>query len=435
MSVIVAGPTGSGKSTLVNSLAGAPVAAAGALRPTTMSPLIVASSSSAPVLSEIAGVSCEVVFRDHPLLERMSLVDTPDIDSTLSSHRRAAESLIDCADAVVFVTSALRYADEAPWEVLRRALSRGAPVINVLNRVSSMTSGAIVDFRARLRAAGIDDDLVTVSEYHLTGESILPPVAVRSLAARLIDLVERDESERVRTWQRVFTSVLDRALRLADDLEDLAEERRRTMGVLSARAHARVERLDLSPIRRDLLDGAPPGPTRRSLRRWERRNRLPEAEIAELRSRSARRLAAIVETDMRTWLSSQVALEMSPSDRSRAMRHVGGLASAAADGWVEFVHRIARPIAPSSSWAVEAILIDAATSPAQSELALRAFGDETDELVERARRELMSRIEAAYDQVVELVCVPIGGSPAPGSLDRLRSITDGVAMVLADADA
>ena len=42
-----------------------------------------------------------------------------------------AETMIDNADIVVYVSSALRYADLVPWEVLRRAHSRGVPVIQV----------------------------------------------------------------------------------------------------------------------------------------------------------------------------------------------------------------------------------------------------------------------------------------------------------------
>ena len=59
--------------------------------------------------------------RPRPILEELILVDTPDIDSTSVEHRAMAETMIDNADIVVYVSSALRYADLVPWEVLRRA--------------------------------------------------------------------------------------------------------------------------------------------------------------------------------------------------------------------------------------------------------------------------------------------------------------------------
>ena len=97
---------------------------------------------------------------------------------------------VDNADVIVFVTSALRYADEVPWQVLRRAISRGTPVIHVLNRVGSSSSGAVIDFKSRLAAAGLEPDPVTVPEHHLSaGAQRVPSLAVRALQRRLGEVV------------------------------------------------------------------------------------------------------------------------------------------------------------------------------------------------------------------------------------------------------
>jgi hypothetical protein len=85
----------------------------------------------------------------------MTFIDTPDIDSTAVHHRVVAEALVDVADVVVFVTSGIRYADGVPWEVLRRALSRGATVIPVLNRVGAGSVGLVTDYTHRLEDAGV----------------------------------------------------------------------------------------------------------------------------------------------------------------------------------------------------------------------------------------------------------------------------------------
>ncbi|HEX9762587.1 MAG TPA: GTPase, partial [Acidimicrobiia bacterium] len=150
--VVVAGPTGSGKSTLVNTLAGLDLSLTGPMRPTTTVPLVLTRAARHEAGMSVGGVECVVRTGLAPILEHMSLIDTPDIDSTSVEHRVVAEILIDHADIVMFVTSALRYADNVPWEVLRRALSRGTTVIPVLNRVGAESGAALLDFRALLSA-------------------------------------------------------------------------------------------------------------------------------------------------------------------------------------------------------------------------------------------------------------------------------------------
>ena len=203
--VVFAGPTGSGKSTLVNSISGYQVSETGPIRPTTTAPVVLASSENAERLGRISGVVCDVVEGAAPILDSVALIDTPDIDSTSTEHRAITETLIDNADVVVFVTSTLRYADLVPWQVLRRAVSRGAPVINVLNRYTSSSAGAYVDFRRLLAAEGLTTDIVRVPEHHLgSGAHSVPSLAVKELARRLVD-VARDRND----YQQ---GVLDRVL-------------------------------------------------------------------------------------------------------------------------------------------------------------------------------------------------------------------------------
>ncbi|MDP9493720.1 MAG: 50S ribosome-binding GTPase, partial [Actinomycetota bacterium] len=111
--VVFAGPTGAGKSTLLNSVSGLEIAETGPLRPTTTQPVILAAGAAG--YDVIGGIECEVVEGKAPILGSMTLVDTPDLDSTAVAHRVAAETMIDNADIVVFVSSALRYADLVPW--------------------------------------------------------------------------------------------------------------------------------------------------------------------------------------------------------------------------------------------------------------------------------------------------------------------------------
>ena len=154
--VVVAGSTGAGKSTLVNSLLGEEVSAAGVLRPTTRRPMLAHHPLDAPFLV------------DHPLLEivdvvarevvprGLALIDAPDLDSLLATNRSTAHRLLEAADLWLFVTTAARYGDALPWEVLDRAVERGTSMAMVLNRVPDQALVTVRgDLMARLRARGM----------------------------------------------------------------------------------------------------------------------------------------------------------------------------------------------------------------------------------------------------------------------------------------
>ena len=65
----------------------------------------------------------------------VAVIDAPDIDSVERDNRELADLLLEAADLCVFVTTATRYADLVPWQVLRRAQERGLPLVVLLNRV------------------------------------------------------------------------------------------------------------------------------------------------------------------------------------------------------------------------------------------------------------------------------------------------------------
>jgi len=55
----------------------------------------------------------------------VAVIDAPDIDSVERDNRELADLLVEACDLCVFVTTATRYADLVPWEVLRRVRDRG----------------------------------------------------------------------------------------------------------------------------------------------------------------------------------------------------------------------------------------------------------------------------------------------------------------------
>ena len=55
-----------------------------------------------------------------------------DVDSVVASNRDLAAQLLGAADLWVFVTTAARYADAVPWDLLRTAQERGTALAVVL---------------------------------------------------------------------------------------------------------------------------------------------------------------------------------------------------------------------------------------------------------------------------------------------------------------
>jgi hypothetical protein len=154
--VVVGGSTGAGKSTLVNSLVSAPVSAAGVLRPTTRAPVLVCHPEDAPWFSEArllpglarttnrpTGTDSLQVISAQGLTPGLAFLDAPDIDSVVDANRALAVQLLAAADLWLFVTTAARYADAVPWELLRGARSRGTAVALVLDRVPPGAADAI----------------------------------------------------------------------------------------------------------------------------------------------------------------------------------------------------------------------------------------------------------------------------------------------------
>ncbi|WP_149202096.1 ABC transporter [Actinotalea subterranea] len=229
---VVGGSTGAGKSTLVNSLLGARVTAAGVLRPTTRSPVLVhhpddtawfTTDRVLPRLPRVTGTDAEgraLRLVPHPQVPRgLALLDAPDIDSVVVENRELGEELLGAADLWVFVTTAARYADAVPWDLLGAAARRRAAVAMVLNRVAPEATDAVAGhLGAMLTEHGLAEaHLFTVPEATLH-DGLLPTVAVADLSTWLRgvagDVVARDALVR-RTVRGAVEDVLAQAPGLA----------------------------------------------------------------------------------------------------------------------------------------------------------------------------------------------------------------------------
>jgi energy-coupling factor transporter ATP-binding protein EcfA2 len=139
--VLILGPTGAGKSTLFNTLAERPASRTGVIRPTTRDSILLLHPQDRAALLEgpLAGFDHARLrlIEDASLARGLVLIDAPDVDSIEHENRHAADRLVEAADLCIFVTTATRYADRVPWDVLERVRQRGLPLIVIVNRMPS----------------------------------------------------------------------------------------------------------------------------------------------------------------------------------------------------------------------------------------------------------------------------------------------------------
>lgn len=221
---VVGGSTGAGKSTLVNSVVGAAVTRSGVLRPTTRACVLVhnpadehwfTSPRILPNLNRVTGGEGEdpravrLVATDA-VAPGLAVLDAPDIDSVVSANRDLARQLLAAADLWIFVTTAARYADAVPWELLRQSVERGTSVAVVLDRVPPGAEDEIGEHLAdMLVSEGLRHAPVfTITESALGADGLLPPEQVGPLREWLTRLGE-DARARSLLVRRTLQGALD----------------------------------------------------------------------------------------------------------------------------------------------------------------------------------------------------------------------------------
>lgn len=213
--VVVAGGSGAGKSTTVNSLVGARVAAASVVRPTTRAPVLVHHPSDAasvadadllPHLSRVSGgddvaaAAGRLVLRTSDgLPPGLAVIDTPDIDSVETANHRLAEDVLDAADVWVWLATGRTYADEVGMTHLRRARDRHVLRAVVVTQVRPPDREEILaDVRRLLADEAIDPEAVLDVPFAPVDGDRVPAEAVASLRAWLDDLARPDARAAVR---------------------------------------------------------------------------------------------------------------------------------------------------------------------------------------------------------------------------------------------
>ena len=90
------------------------------------------------------------------------LIDTPDFDSVLEANRAAALDVFLRADAIIFVTDAVKYADQVSWDYLNLLAAHNKEAVLVVNRIR--TSMSLMDFKSRVEKAGLDRPVLSLPD-------------------------------------------------------------------------------------------------------------------------------------------------------------------------------------------------------------------------------------------------------------------------------
>lgn len=181
--VMLMGGTGVGKSTLMNALAGATIAAASFERPTTRDPVVYFHQSVDPDKLDPALRLCRLVRHERESLRHKVIVDTPDVDSNDLANREKLIALLPVADLVLYVGSQEKYHDQLGWELLKshRKRSGFAFVLNKWDRC------------VEVGPTGVRPDLDLLKD--LKAEGFENPKLFRTTAQRWIDAANQGRSQ------------------------------------------------------------------------------------------------------------------------------------------------------------------------------------------------------------------------------------------------
>lgn len=282
LTIVVGGSTGAGKSTLVNTLLGEPLTQSGAIRPTTRHPVLLHRAEDEAALSperflptlprtRTSGMNAGsqalpgldptiaralIPITTSALPQGIALIDAPDIDSVSEENRTLAKELLSAADLWLFVTTANRYADAVPWELLHEAAARSIAIAVVLNRVPEGDEEAIEnDLRRMLDEAGIHAVLIhTVTEQQRDESGMLAPVSLAPLTLWIREL-GADAPARAAIARQTLAGAVDT---LAGNLQVLAAEQARQQAAHQSLAAIASEEYEdaLTTIDGALSDGS-----------------------------------------------------------------------------------------------------------------------------------------------------------------------------------
>jgi small GTP-binding protein len=132
--IVLVGAFNTGKSTIINALIGQPVLEVGATPTTTK----IAIVRHGPAVQRSQAGDVETLFYPVGLLEQVSLVDTPGLESVFKAHDERTRRFLHRADIVLLVMMATQAMSASNVEYLQSLRSYGKRVIVVINQIDTL---------------------------------------------------------------------------------------------------------------------------------------------------------------------------------------------------------------------------------------------------------------------------------------------------------
>ncbi len=212
--VAIAGGTGTGKSSLLNAIAGQAIASTSALRPHTNTPLAWIPADDPAIARLVSDLDIEevVVHDDGPAL---AIIDLPDLDSVDDDHRTLVEAVLPLVDAVIWVFDPVKYHDPSIHADFLTHLVTYEPVFTfVLNKIDRLdeaeTEAVATHLGVILSMDGFRDATVIPVAAAPPGDD---PIGIEALIAVLNDTLVAKRADHA----KLIEDVLQTGRRLATE--------------------------------------------------------------------------------------------------------------------------------------------------------------------------------------------------------------------------
>lgn len=209
--IVLVGPFNSGKSTIINALIGANALETGPT-PTTMRITILRHADEEQEIRE-AGENVFTRFHPAPILQNISFVDTPGLESVFTEHESITRRFLHRADVVILVMLATQALSAGSLDDLVALRDYGKPVILLVNQTDLLAPEDIEKVRSfiidscKQRIGEVPELWMVSGKQALQAESHEDPLWEKSNMDAVLAYIEKRLGDKQRIKQKLHTPI------------------------------------------------------------------------------------------------------------------------------------------------------------------------------------------------------------------------------------